>query len=114
MTRKESSKPDSDCSSAATIGFEAMDSGQPNGARQTAKGSPQGERGGVHQFYTPSCVGRSLVEIPASDQGRIYDTACGSGPAAAGFVQSEKFVEFHGVNRVQLLSMKGKPMFSTL
>lgn len=26
---------------------------QPSGARQTAKGSPQGERGGVHQFGVP-------------------------------------------------------------
>ena len=27
--------------------------GQPSGARSTAKGSPQGERGGVHQFGVP-------------------------------------------------------------
>ena len=26
---------------------------QPSGARSTAKGSPQGERGGVHQFGVP-------------------------------------------------------------
>ena len=65
-----------------------MDAAEPSGARQTAKGSPQGERGGVHQFYTPSCVVRCLVEMLAPYKGRIYDPACGSGGM---FVQSEKF-----------------------
>jgi type I restriction enzyme M protein len=69
------------------------DGGQPSGARQTAKGSPQRERGGVHQFYTPSCVVRCLVEMLAPYKGRIYDPACGSGGR---FVQSGKFVESHG------------------
>ena len=74
---------------------EGKNGGQPSGARQTAKGSPQGERGGVHQFYTPSCVVRCLVEMLAPYKGRIYDPACGSGPDTSGFVQSEKFVESH-------------------
>jgi len=52
---------------------------QPSGARQIAKGNPQGERGGVHQFYTPSCAVRCLVEMLAPYKGRIYDPACGSG-----------------------------------
>jgi type I restriction enzyme M protein len=53
--------------------------------------SAEGKNGG--QFYTPSCVVRLLVEMLAPYKGRIYDPACGSGGM---FVQSEKFVEFHG------------------
>ena len=52
-------------SSTATIGFEAklwlaadklrnnMNPAELSGARQTATGSPKGERGGVHQFGIP-------------------------------------------------------------
>ena len=36
------------------------------------------------------------VVSAAKDNGRIYDPACGSGPARAGFVQSETSVEYHG------------------
>lgn len=53
--------------------------------------SAEGKKGG--QFYTPSCVVRTLVEMLAPFQGRVYDPACGSGGM---FVQSEKFVEHHG------------------
>ncbi len=56
--------------------------------------SAEGKNGG--QFYTPSCVVRCLVEMLAPYKGRIYDPACGSSPAVAGFVQSEKFVESQG------------------
>lgn len=57
MARKASSKSDSASSSAATIGFDAFEAAEerlkPGGARQIAKGNPQGERGGVHQFGVP-------------------------------------------------------------
>ena len=53
--------------------------------------SAEGKNGG--QFYTPSCVVRSLVEMLEPYKGRIYDPCCGSGGM---FVQSEKFVENHG------------------
>ena len=53
--------------------------------------SDEGKNGG--QFYTPSCVVRTIVEMLAPYKGRIYDPACGSGGM---FVQSEKFVESHG------------------
>ena len=79
MARKASSKPDSESSSTATSGFEVMTIDQPSGEKKTAKGSPQGERGCVHQFYMPSCVVRCLVEMLAPYKGRIYDPACGSG-----------------------------------
>ena len=53
--------------------------------------SSEGKNGG--QFYTPSCVVRTIVEMLAPYKGRVYDPACGSGGM---FVQSEKFVESHG------------------
>jgi len=46
--------------------------------------SAEGKNGG--QFYTPSCVVRTIVEILAPYKGRIYDPACGSGGM---FVQSK-------------------------
>ena len=41
------------------------------------------------EFYTPSCVVRTLVEVLRPFNGRVYDPCCGSGGM---FVQSEKFV----------------------
>ena len=58
---------------------EGKNGGHSSGAKKTAKGSPQGERGGVHQFYTPSCVVCCLVEMLAPYKGRICDPAGGSG-----------------------------------
>lgn len=51
----------------------------------------EGKRGG--EFYTPSSIVRTLVEMIEPYKGRVYDPACGSGGM---FVQSEKFVENHG------------------
>ena len=56
--------------------------------------SAEGKNGG--QFYTPSSIVRTIVEMLAPYKGRIYDPACGSGGM---FVQSEKFVESHGGKR---------------
>jgi len=53
--------------------------------------SAEGKNGG--QFYTPECVVGLLVEMLAPCKGRVYDPCGGSGGM---FVQSEKFVEFHG------------------
>lgn len=53
--------------------------------------SAEGKRGG--EFFTPSSIVRTLVEMLAPYKGRIYDPCCGSGGM---FVQSEKFVEAHG------------------
>jgi type I restriction enzyme M protein len=55
--------------------------------------SAEGKRGG--EFYTPSSIVRTLVEMVEPYKGRVYDPACGSGGM---FVQSEKFVESHGGN----------------
>ena len=42
------------------------------------------------EFYTPSSVVRTLVEILEPYKGRVYDPCCGAGGM---FVQSAKFVE---------------------
>ncbi len=52
--------------------------------------SAEGKGGG--EFYTPSSVVRTLVEMIEPYKGRIYDPCCGSGGM---FVQSEKFVASH-------------------
>lgn len=47
------------------------------------------------EFYTPSCVVRTLVAILQPYHGRVYDPCCGSGGM---FVQSARFVESHAGN----------------
>ncbi len=47
------------------------------------------------EFYTPSCVVRTLVEVLQPYHGRVYDPCCGSGGM---FVQSAKFIENHSGN----------------
>lgn len=56
--------------------------------------SREGKRGG--EFYTPSCMVRTLVEVLKPFKGRVYDPCCGSGGM---FVQSTQFVESHSGNR---------------
>ncbi|AQU03380.1 N-6 DNA methylase [Dehalococcoides mccartyi] len=50
----------------------------------------EGKRAG--EFYTPSCVVRTLVEVLQPFKGRVYDPCCGSGGM---FVQSTDFVKNH-------------------
>ena len=47
------------------------------------------------EFYTPSCVVRTLVEVLQPYHGRVYDPACGSGGM---FCQSARFVKEHQGN----------------
>lgn len=55
----------------------------------------EGQKGG--EFYTPSCIVRTLVEIlKPYENCRVYDPACGSGGM---FVQSAKFIEAHSLKR---------------
>jgi type I restriction enzyme M protein len=56
------------------------------------------------EFYTPSSVVRTLVEILQPYEGRVYDPCCGAGGM---FVQSAKFVENHQ-RRVSELSIFGQ------
>ena len=53
----------------------------------------EGKRAG--EFYTPSCVVRTLVEVLQPFMGRVYDPCCGS---AGMFVQSADFVRSHSGN----------------
>lgn len=57
--------------------------------------SKEGKRGG--EYYTPSCMVRTLVAVLKPTAGhRIYDPCCGSGGM---FVQSERFVKDHSGDR---------------
>jgi type I restriction enzyme M protein len=47
------------------------------------------------EFYTPSCIVRTIVEVLQPFEGRVYDPACGSGGM---FVQSAKFIRQHQGN----------------
>jgi hypothetical protein len=47
----------------------------------TRQGCPEGEHGGVHQFYTPPEVGTIMSRVLQPERGmEIYDPTCGSGP----------------------------------
>lgn len=59
--------------------------------------SLEGKNGG--EFYTPSCIVRTLVEILEPYAGRVYDPCCGSGGM---FVQSAKFIERHQGNLLKI------------
>ena len=62
----------------------------------------EGKRAG--EFYTPSCVVRTLVEVLQPFNGRVYDPCCGSGGM---FVQSADFVAHHSGN-IDNLSVYGQ------
>lgn len=67
----------------------------------------EGKRGG--EFFTPSCVVRTLVEILQPFKGRVYDPCCGSGGM---FVQSAKFVENHSgnINDISIYGQDSNPI----
>lgn len=69
--------------------------------------SAEGKNGG--EFYTPTSIVKTLVEMIEPYRGRIYDPACGSGGM---FIQSEKFVEEHQ-GCLQDLSIYGQELNST-
>lgn len=69
--------------------------------------SAEGKGGG--EFYTPTSVVKTLVEMIEPYKGRIYDPCCGSGGM---FVQSEKFVE-ERQGEISDLSIYGQELNST-
>ena len=69
--------------------------------------SAEGKNGG--EFYTPTSIVKTLVEMLEPYEGRIYDPACGSGGM---FIQSEKFVEEHK-GKIGKLSIYGQELNST-
>ncbi len=68
--------------------------------------SAEGKLGG--EFYTPSCVVRTLVEMIEPFHGQIFDPACGSGGM---FCQSAKFVEAHqgNVRDISIFGQESNP-----
>ena len=62
----------------------------------------EGKRAG--EFYTPSSIVRTLVEVLEPYNGRVYDPACGAGGM---FVQSANFVKNHHGN-IRDLSVYGQ------
>ena len=74
----------------------------------------EGKKAG--EFYTPSCVVKTIVEIlkpiSSSQHGtrgiRVYDPACGSGGM---FVQSAKFVKAHAgnINEISVFGQESNP-----
>lgn len=60
------------------------------------------------EFFTPSCIVRTLVEVLQPYSGRVYDPACGSGGM---FVQSAKFIERHhgNINNISVFDQDSNP-----
>ncbi len=60
------------------------------------------------QFYTPSCVVRTIVEILQPFNGRVYDPCCGAGGM---FVQSAAFVKNHqgSINNISVYGQESNP-----
>lgn len=60
------------------------------------------------QFYTPSCVVKTLVEVVEPYHGRVYDPCCGSGGM---FVQSADFIRRHAgnINDVSIYGQESNP-----
>ncbi len=56
------------------------------------------------EFYTPSCIVKTIIEVLEPYKGRVYDPACGSGGM---FVQSAKFISNHQGN-INDLSVYGQ------
>ncbi|MEG0794873.1 MAG: class I SAM-dependent DNA methyltransferase [Bacilli bacterium] len=69
--------------------------------------SAEGKGGG--EFYTPSCIVKTLVEMLQPYKGRVYDPSCGSGGM---FVQSTKFIKEHQGN-ISNVSIYGQELNPT-
>lgn len=68
--------------------------------------SAEGKLGG--EFYTPSCIVRTLVEMIEPFEGQIFDPACGSGGM---FCQSARFVREHqgNVRDISIFGQESNP-----
>ena len=66
----------------------------------------EGKKAG--EFYTPSCVVKTLVAILKPYNGRVYDPCCGSGGM---FVQSKNFLENHqgNINNISVYGQESNP-----
>ena len=68
--------------------------------------SMEGKNAG--EFYTPSCIVRTIVEVLQPYEGRVYDPCCGSGGM---FVQSAKFIQNHqkDINNISVYGQEANP-----
>lgn len=68
--------------------------------------SAEGKLGG--EFYTPSCIVRTLVEMIEPLDGHVYDPCCGSGGM---FCQSARFVSEHqgNIRNVSIFGQESNP-----
>ena len=68
--------------------------------------SAEGKLGG--EFYTPSCIVRTLVSMIEPFEGQIFDPACGSGGM---FCQSARFVREHqgNVRDISIFGQESNP-----
>ena len=68
--------------------------------------SMEGKNAG--EFYTPSCIVRTIVEILQPFAGRVYDPCCGSGGM---FIQRAKFIKNHqkDVNSISVYGQEAIP-----
>ena len=68
--------------------------------------SMEGKNAG--EFYTPSCIVRTIVEILQPFKGRVYDPCCGSGGM---FVQSAKLIQNHqkDINNISVYGQEANP-----
>lgn len=66
----------------------------------------EGKKAG--EFYTPTSIVKTLVEVLKPYRGRVYDPCCGSGGM---FVQSAKFIENHGgmLNNISVFGQESNP-----
>jgi len=69
--------------------------------------SAEGKLGG--EFYTPSCIVRTLVSMIEPFEGQIFDPACGSGGM---FCQSARFVKEHqgNVRDISIFGQESNPI----
>jgi len=67
----------------------------------------EGKGGG--EFYTPTCIVKTLVNMIEPYNGRVYDPACGSGGM---FVQSAKFIKEHqgNIHNVSIYGQEFNPV----
>ena len=68
--------------------------------------SVEGKGGG--EFYTPTSIVKTLVDMIEPYQGRVYDPCCGSGGM---FVQSAKFISSHqrDLSRISIYGQEANP-----
>lgn len=68
--------------------------------------SAEGKLGG--EFYTPSCIVRTLVSMIEPYDGQIFDPACGSGGM---FCQSARFVKEHqgNIRNISIFGQESNP-----